>query len=211
MTSTTILLCRHAHPANPDRIFYGHLPGFGLSPLGRRQARGLGAFAAQFPIERIYASPLQRAQETAELAAGQLPAPVPVETREALVEAAFGRYVQGIAQSQILWRRPLYLYHMARPGTMAGDETVAQMAARVGSVVDEAVAACAGAAAIVVSHADPVKAFWNQYLGRAGWRMHMLPLAKGAFLKLHYEDATLVALKAHAPIAAGDTSVARET
>jgi broad specificity phosphatase PhoE len=198
--NTTILLCRHAHPANPNRVFYGHLPGFGLSELGKRQARGLGHFAAGLPVTHIYASPLERAQETATIAAAELPRPVPIETREDLVEAAFGRYIEGVRQAEVAWRRPLWFIHMVRPGALEFDESVAEMAARVERVLIEAKAAAAGEAAIVVSHADPVKAFWNHHLGRPDWRFHTLELAKGGFLELAYEDDRLVGVTPHRPI-----------
>jgi broad specificity phosphatase PhoE len=200
---TRIFLCRHAHPANPGRVFYGHLPGFGLSPLGVRQALGLGDHLSRYPVQRIYASPLQRAQETASLAASRLGREVPIETREQLVEAQFGKYLQGVPQRRALVVRPLLWVHLVRPGALAIDEKVADLAARVDGVCREALAACRGQAAAVVSHADPVKAFWNRFLGRPDWRFHFLDLAKGGFLELVYEDDALVAIHPHAPVEAG--------
>jgi len=209
--TTRVFLCRHAHPENPDGVFYGHLPGFGLSQLGRRQALGLGDHLARYPVRRFYASPLQRAQETAALASSRLPAEVPVETRDGLLEAAFGKYLQGVGQRRAVIVRPLFWVHLLRPGSLSFDETVPELAARVGDVVREAVDANRGAAAAVVSHADPVKAFWNQYLDRSQWRFHFLKLPKGGFLELVYEDDALVVIHPHAPalaVPAAATSVA---
>ena len=76
------------------------------------------------------------------------------------------------------------------------------------SVCLEAVAACRGQAAVLVSHADPIKAVWNVYLGRADWRFHFLELAKGGFLELVYDDDRLVTVHAHGPIDRGEASVA---
>ena len=73
------------------------------------------------------------------------------------------------------------------------------MARRVGRVCEEARAACRGQAALLVSHADPIKAFWNRYLGRADWRLHGLHLPKGAFLELTYEAEDLVDIRQHGP------------
>ena len=198
--TTRIFLCRHAHPANPDRVFYGHLPGFGLSDLGRRQALGLGEYLARYPVRRFYASPLQRAQETAALANSRLASPVPIETREALVEAAFGKYLQGVKQTRAMVTRPLFWVHAVRPGSLSFDEPVSRLAERIDSVCREALASCAGEAAALVSHADPVKAFWNVFLGRADWRFHGLNLPKGGFLELVYADDEIVAVHPHAPI-----------
>jgi broad specificity phosphatase PhoE len=200
--TTRIFLCRHAHPDNPDGVFYGHLPGFGLSARGVRQAIGLGDHLARYPVRRFYASPLQRAQETAQLAIGQMPEAVPLETREELVEAAFGRYLQGVKQGPAVVVRPLFWVHLASPGRLSIDETVTAMAARVQLVLAEALESCRGEAAAVISHADPIKAFWNRHIGRADWRFHFLGLAKGGFLELVYEAEELVVVHPHAPLEA---------
>jgi broad specificity phosphatase PhoE len=201
--TTRVLLSRHAHPLNPERVFYGHLPGFGLSPLGVAQAHAIGEFAATLPVRRIYTSPLQRARETADLVASHLPAGVPVEVREELVETRFGKYIQGVRQAEVMIRRPLWWVHMVRPGTLEVDETVEAMAARVEGVVREAAAACEGAAAMVVSHADPIKAFWNRHLGRADWRFHFLRLAKGGLLDLGFDGDRLARVDYHPPLQRG--------
>src|SRR6202011_3052125 len=65
MTTTVIHLVRHAEVENPDNIWYGHLEGFPLSAVGRQTAEALGEFFASHPLAAIYASPLERAQETA--------------------------------------------------------------------------------------------------------------------------------------------------
>ena len=200
--TTRVFLCRHAHPDNPEGVFYGHLPGFGLSGLGVRQARGLGDYLSRYPVRRFYASPLQRAQETAELAISRLPARVPIETRDALVEAAFGKYLQGTPQVRAVLTRPLFWVHLVQPGRLSFDETVPDLARRVDSVCREALVACRGEAAALVSHADPIKAFWNVYLGRPHWRFHGLKLAKGGFLELVYDGDELVTIHPHAPLEA---------
>jgi broad specificity phosphatase PhoE len=197
---TLIFLCRHAHPGNPSGVFYGHLPGFGLDALGIRQALGLGDFLRDYPVQRFYSSPLLRALETARLAMSRLDREVPLEIREDLVEALFGKYIEGIKRWQVPVRRPLFFLHTARPGLLPSDESVPEMAARVDRVCQEALAACTGEAAVLVSHADPIKAFWNRHLGQADWRFHFLDLPKGGFLELEYQGAELRMITPHQPI-----------
>ncbi len=48
----------------------------GLSEEGEEQARRIGLFLGRFGIEAIYASPFERAKETAEIIAGYLKVPV---------------------------------------------------------------------------------------------------------------------------------------
>src|ERR1700730_16196942 len=178
---TLIFLCRHARPENPSGVFYGHLPGFGLSAVGVRQALGLGDFLRTYPVRRFYSSPLLRARETARLARSRLGGEVPVELREDLVEAHFGKYIEGVKRWQVPLRRPLFFLHTVRPGLLPIDEPVPALAARIDRVSQEALAHCAGEAAVLVSHADPIKAFWNRYLGQADWRFHFLDVSKGGF------------------------------
>jgi broad specificity phosphatase PhoE len=197
---TLIFLCRHAEPDNPAGVFYGHLPGFGLSSLGVRQALGLGDFLRDYPVQRFYSSPLLRALETARLAMSRLDREVPLEIRDDLVEAHFGKYIEGIKRWQVPIRRPLFFFHAVRPGLLPGDEPVAQMAERVDRVCQEALTACAGQAAVLVSHADPIKAFWNRYVGQADWRFHFLDLPKGGFMELEYEGRELRKITPHEPV-----------
>lgn len=197
---TLIFLCRHAYPDNPAGVFYGHLPGFGLGALGVRQALGLGDFLRDYPVQRFYSSPLLRSRETARLAMSRLDREVPLEIREDLVEAHFGKYIEGIKRWQVPVRRPLFFLHAVRPGLLPSDESVPEMAARVDRVCQEALAACSGEAAVLVSHADPVKALWNRHIGQADWRFHFLDLPKGGFLELEYEGAELRKITPHQPV-----------
>lgn len=88
---TTIYFVRHGEVHNPTGIIYGQLPGFGLSTMGREQiAHAAVALAAQGPIHALYASPLQRAQESAAILAAQLG--LVTEIAEALIETGIGGY-----------------------------------------------------------------------------------------------------------------------
>ncbi len=205
-TKTLIFLCRHARPENPEGVMYGHLPGFGLSSLGQRQAMGLGDFLRDYPVRAFYSSPLQRAQETAELAMSRLGHMVPLHTREDLVEGQFGKYIEGVKRWQVPFRRPLFLVHAISPGSLSFDESVNEMAERVDRVCREAVSETSGEAAVLVSHADPIRAFWNRFLGQSDWRFHLLELDKGGILELEYDGDRLTAITPHAAVLAVATA-----
>jgi broad specificity phosphatase PhoE len=199
-TKTLVFLCRHGQPENPQGVMYGHLPGFGLSALGGRQALGLGDFLRDYDVRACFASPLQRAQETARLAMSRLDHEVPFNTRDDLVEAAFGRYIEGVKRWQVPFRRPLFFVHAISPGTLSFDEPVPAMAERVARVCQDGAELAAGGAAVLVSHADPIKAFWNRFLGQADWRFHLLELDKGGFLELTYDGLQLKAIRPHSAV-----------
>ena len=92
--ATTLFLVRHGEVENPDGILYGRLPGFGLSEVGRRQleetAQILGRRA---PIDELHASPMQRAQESADILAAKLG--VAITTDERLLETDIAGYQGG--------------------------------------------------------------------------------------------------------------------
>jgi broad specificity phosphatase PhoE len=58
-------LVRHGEVFNPDHVLYGRLENFGLSDLGKQMAKAAADSKIGHPITRLYASPLQRAQESA--------------------------------------------------------------------------------------------------------------------------------------------------
>jgi broad specificity phosphatase PhoE len=63
--SLVILGVRHGEVHNPDGVIYAGLDGFGLSDTGRSQAKSVAAALSDLPVAAIYASPLDRAMETA--------------------------------------------------------------------------------------------------------------------------------------------------
>ena len=70
---TRILLIRHgANDAHKKGVLTGWTPGVHLNPEGRAQAKALAQRLASTLIEAVYASPLERTLETAEIiAAGE--------------------------------------------------------------------------------------------------------------------------------------------
>jgi len=93
---------------------------------------------------------LLRAQETASRAISRMGRDVPIETRDSLVEAAFGKYLEGVPQRRAVLVRPLIWVHLVRPGALTIDESVDALADRVDAVCREALAACRGEAAALV-------------------------------------------------------------
>jgi len=204
---TRLYLIRHCDVRNPDGVLYGHLPNFGLSDRGTAQAHALGRYLAQRDVRRIRTSPLLRARETADLIASHLDAPR-IDTDEDLVEARFGKYLQGVKARQVPWRRPLWLIHMVLPGLLPQDETVPAMAARVRRALLRLLDAEPGAPGACISHGDPIQAFWVEAQGRSRYALHRLQCAKGGLLELDYEERRLVHLRYVPPQVLAATPVA---
>lgn len=73
MNKTTIHFVRHGAVENPADVYYGRLPGYRLSTIGREQALTAGMkIKDSEPIQKIYSSPLLRARQTANIIARHL-------------------------------------------------------------------------------------------------------------------------------------------
>src|SRR3954454_19977153 len=90
-TTTLVLLVRHGQTATTGTTLPGRAPGLHLSDTGREQAAGAGARLAELRrVDAVYASPLERARETAApIAAGRK---MRVTVERGLVECDFGEW-----------------------------------------------------------------------------------------------------------------------
>lgn len=201
---TRVYLVRHADVENPRRVLYGHLPGFPLSERGRTQAVEVGRRLGDRGIRRILHSPLERAAETARLISAQLPDPVPLVPEPALVEAEFGRYLQGVPYWQIPVRRPLWLVHRARRGLLPGDEPIDQLGGRIVDLVHRVANEQPGQSSLLVSHADPLQAAWVLLDGRPRTERELTrkPVDRAGILEVDVEDGRVLAVSYVAPPAA---------
>lgn len=205
---TRVLLARHCDVRNPRGVLYGHLPDFPLSEKGIRQAHALGLRLSTTGARQIYTSPLERARQTAEIIAGHIPGST-ITVSDDLVEARFGRYLQGVRPAHIPWRRPLWMIHMVWPGLLPNDERVDEMAARVERPIQRILATTPDEGGICVSHGDPIQAFWVRSEGRPAWALHRLQCAKGGMLELDYVDGVLRRTTYHPPQSAEAAAVPR--
>lgn len=64
---TTIHFVRHGRVHNPERLFYGRLPGFRLNDVGRDQAQLAAQALCDKPVAALFSSPLLRARQTADV------------------------------------------------------------------------------------------------------------------------------------------------
>jgi broad specificity phosphatase PhoE len=198
---TRIYAIRHADVENPNRLLYGHLPGFQLSALGRAQASAVGERLSGEGIRRIVHSPLARAVETAEIINSQLQPPATLEADTELREAEFSRYLQGLPYWQIPLRRPLWFVHKARRGIVPGDESIEQLGGRVIAVLERMARERPGETAAIVSHADPIQAAWILLDGRPHNEREMYRKAvdKSGMLTVDLDDAVPVSWEYTAP------------
>src|SRR6478752_2801796 len=79
-----VLGIRHGEVENPDHLVYARSQGFPLGPRGVAAAERLGDALRNAPVVAVWASPLERAVQTAEALAA--PHGLPVLVDEGLIE-----------------------------------------------------------------------------------------------------------------------------
>ena len=150
---TVVHLLRHGEVSNPNGVLYGRLPGYHLSANGRLMAAAAADFFAERPVAALFASPLERAQETARPVAERLG--LEIVTDERLIESVNVLEGKAVTLAQLAlnpsnWR---YLWNPFRP---SWGEPYTQVAARMRQVIDRAREAARGQEAICVSHQLPI-------------------------------------------------------
>lgn len=153
MLAQTIHLVRHGEVENPGGIIYGRLPGFHLSERGRRQAAAAAERLKDADIGAIWASPLERAQETATFIAERHG--LAVTTDDRLLESV--NSFEGVGKTAYaLLRNPRHWWRFRNPMKPSWGESFRDIQARMTSAVTDAIGAAGGREVVVVSHMTPV-------------------------------------------------------
>lgn len=161
----TFLLIRHAENdyVKKSRLA-GRMPGIHLNEKGHQQAHALAEKLASTSIKAIYASPLERALETAAPLAERLG--LPVVPRPGLLETDIGEWQGRSIKS--LRRLKAWKLLQGAPSLFRfpGGESVHECQARMVAEI-EALCAMHTAEDLVacVLHADPIKQLVSYYLG----------------------------------------------
>jgi probable phosphomutase (TIGR03848 family) len=153
---TTFHLLRHGEHAVQGRICAGRMPGVILSERGRGEAERAADRLARTGIAAIYASPLERAQETAEIVSRRLSLPVGV--LDDLSELDFGEWT-GLTFDEVRKdpRWPEWASHRSL-SCIPGGETMRAVQRRVVEALMEMRAAHPDESVVVVSHGDVIRA-----------------------------------------------------
>lgn len=121
---------RHGEVHNPDHVVYARLPGFRLSEGGKAAAEALAADLADRPISAIWASPLERAVQTAELLAA--PHGLTIRTDERLLEWSFWTRWAGVPWAEVRDKAPeLFARYADDPESLHPDDPLSSVGGRV--------------------------------------------------------------------------------
>ena len=174
MPQATVHLLRHGEVHNPDGVLYGRLPEFHLSERGREMARMLAEhFAVRASegakIVHLVASPLTRAQETAQPTAEALHLDIHTDPR--IIEAE--NHFEGLHPTRSEFLKPKHWLYFRNPLRPSWGEPYKEQAARVLAAVEDARVKAIelggdGAEAILVSHQLPI---WSTRRSAEGRRL----------------------------------------
>ncbi|MFV1989717.1 MAG: histidine phosphatase family protein [Acidimicrobiales bacterium] len=161
--STLILLVRHGQTTTTGKVLPGRAPGLYLSELGVGQAEAAASRLKNTRIAAVYASPLERTQQTAKpiaRATGNR-----VRTDKGLIELDVGDWTH--KRLGDLRRRKEWQQVQSSPGTFTfpGGESFRDMAHRMTGTLQRLAAKHPGEAIVTVSHADNIRAAVSDAMG----------------------------------------------
>jgi broad specificity phosphatase PhoE len=190
-------LLRHGEVYNPGRVLYGRLPGFALSELGVQMAKAVAQSLVDNDITYVVASPLERAQQTAEPVAEQFKLPVAVDER--LIESANvfegNRVPASVCDPRNWWA-------LRDPLTPSWGEAYSVIAQRMYAALQAARDAAEGHEAVCVSHQLPIWTLRRSLERKRLWhdpRRRQCALA--SLTSFHFDDTRLAGIAYSEPAA----------
>lgn len=176
--ATVILFVRHGTTPTTGKVLPGRAPGLHLADKGRADAEAVGERLASLTlaspsapraahrpqkVTAVYASPLERAQETAAPIAARLG--LEVLTEPGLLEMDFGEWTG--AELKTLYKLPEWAAVQRYPSgfRFPGGEAFAEMRARMATTIAALCHRHPGEMIVCVSHADPIKTAVSDALG----------------------------------------------
>ena len=153
-TRATVHLVRHGEVENPKGVVYGRLPGYNLSEKGKRQAEEAARRLEDADVGCVWASPLERAQETAAIIAR--PHGLDVVTDERLTESS--TTLEGATRTLVGFiRSPRHWWSFRNPLRPSWGESFTDIGSRMVAAVRDAIGRADGKDVVIVSHQTPVR------------------------------------------------------
>jgi probable phosphoglycerate mutase len=161
--TTTVFLVRHGAHDLLGRNLCGRMEGVVLNSVGQSEAEALARRFAREPVGAVYASPLERARQTAAPIARAVGRPLTLT--DALNEIDFGDWTGAefaALQGDLRWNLWNTVRSAHRP---PGGESFAEAQARVAAWLDEVFRRHPDGSVIGVCHGDLIRAALVHVLG----------------------------------------------
>src|SRR3954454_10833448 len=162
-----LYLLRHGTHNLGGGVLAGRMPGVGLTERGRAEiaaaAESLAGEGAGKTIAGLYASPLQRTRESAEIVSERLG--LPIEFRDELIELDFGEWT-GTTFNAIRGDPRWHPWNQRRSlARIPGGETMRAVQFRAVEAILDIAERRRDAAAVIVSHGDVLRSALVYALG----------------------------------------------
>ena len=179
----TVIGVRHGEVHNPDDVIYAGLPGFGLSDLGKNQARAVGEALRGAPLAAIYASPLDRAIETARIVGEITGLEVLPDNR--LHEWRHWHQFAGLKWEELRSKASAaWDAYQSDPGSVTSGESLAELADRAEAWLADVERAHASGIVLAVTHLEPLRALLLRRLGRPAKDLFDVRIGLGEAVRL---------------------------
>lgn len=158
---TTVYFVRHGIVFKPQNVIMSRTPGFHLSEEGRKGVKKTASEFVGKEITKIYASPMERCQETAEIIGETLDLDVTTDKRLNEVKNVF----QGMLEDEWNGKYPDKIIYQL-PEQQEKGEMPEQIVARMRSFLDEVLEKFENQSIVTVSHGDPIMFLEYSLIGK---------------------------------------------
>ena len=184
---TVFHLLRHGEHVLAGRVLAGRTPGVGLSDQGRAEIAAVAERLAGGEIAALYASPLQRTRETAEILSARLE--LPILYREDVLELDFGEWT-GLTFDQVRAHERWELWRSCRSiASVPGGESMRQVQDRAVNALFDLHRAHPHEKLVVVSHGDVIRAALLFALGMPLDLYSRIEVAVASLSTIHIDNA----------------------
>ena len=184
---TVFHLIRHGEHGLAGRILVGRMPGVGMTPRGCADIESVAERLAGAGIAALYASPMQRTRESADILARRLG--LAVALRDDLIELDFGEWTGSTFEAiradprWQLWTRQRSI------AAIPGGESMRQVQGRAVEALLELKARHAGETVALVSHGDVIRAVLVFALGMPLDFLGRIEVAQASLSTIQIDDA----------------------
>ncbi len=183
---TLFHLVRHGEHALQNRMIAGRTTGIGLSPKGRAEAAAVAERLIVEKVGALYASPLDRARETASILASRLDLPVAI--RDDLIELDFGEWT-GLTFEQVRTDERWLPWQSCRSiASIPGGESWRQVQDRAVRALFDIRRSHPNETVVLVSHGDVIRAALLFALGMPLDFYNRIEVATGSISTVRIDD-----------------------
>ncbi len=177
----SIIFLRHGQATNnTKRVLAGRTPGVPLTEKGVDQAEKAAKFLEEMNVSAIYSSPIERAQDTAEIIGKHNSIDVRIDDR--LIELDMGKFT-GMPYDEIFSSHGnvfMKFYNGELEIAHNGVETFADVKKRVIGMVDHVIENHPDENVVLVTHMDPIKAMLSTIVSLSPENLYELIIANAS-------------------------------